>query len=236
VSVQGFANGAEIVLTGDGATLDKYGPVEGIHRDTSARPRGCAGDQFDSNRGKRRKGCAVDGRGTPTVRRADGERSAAAWRCGLRIRHRRRDPRSLGLSCIEQIERSGSASAWRGVQRGQSPCMSPSCRAHRREDTDDGIRAGVSACSGAPISCSRRRHAGRLPWDDCKWDTMPARSVSEKGGTLLVGRLRRRYFLRFLRGAPRAPRLLGVRQALLGRTPSRYWRPLIVRRSQSMTA
>jgi hypothetical protein len=44
--------------------------------------------------------------------------------------------------------------------------------------------------------------------------------VSEKGGTLLVGRLRRRYFLRFLRGAPRAPRLLGVRQALLGRTPS----------------
>jgi hypothetical protein len=48
----------------------------------------------------------------------------------------------------------------------------------------------------------------------------PARSVSEKGGTLLVGRLRRRYFLGFLRGAPRAPSQLGVRQALLGRTPS----------------
>jgi hypothetical protein len=30
--------------------------------------------------------------------------------------------------------------------------------------------------------------------------SLRSRSVSEKGGTLLVGRLRRRYFLRFLRG------------------------------------
>jgi cation diffusion facilitator CzcD-associated flavoprotein CzcO len=115
-------------------------------------------------------------------------RSRALWAATSPRANDGRPPSHLVLDGV------GMTSCWHSSITGWANCQYPKRSSGRCLRPPSSRTPHLQ--SGRPaIRCSRRSIAVAR----CEYEP---RSVSEKGGTLLVGRLRRRYFLRFLRGAP----------------------------------
>jgi len=95
--------------------------------------------------------------GDPRGHRPAGPTSAAASRCGHPTWHRGRCTRRMGTAQEDEWHQHVAVPARRGIHRGRTPhspivggCVGPTSR-------PPGIRPGLSAGPGAPISRSTRR-------------------------------------------------------------------------------
>ena len=135
--------------------------------------------------------------GDPRGHRPAGPTSAAASRCGHPTWHRGRCTRRMGTAQEDEWHQHVAVPARRGIHRGRTPhspivggCVGPTSR-------PPGIRPGLSAGPGAPISRSTRRcPLGVRPSRRRRWGAFAGRGGRQRrrwpGDGVVAGSTRRR--------------------------------------------